>query len=517
MPSVADLIFVAVLCALVFTPLSTRLLGDAGIGWHIRTGQQILATHAIPRVDPFSSTMQGKPWFAWEWLYDAVVGQLDSWCGLNGVVWFTAAVIATVFAGVVGLLLARGTNLLISFVLLLLAISSSMIHFLARPHVLSWLFAVGWFWILDSTEQASFQGQTSGTRRLWFLPLSMLIWVNLHGGFLLGFALLAIFWLASLWTWFSAKQNRIEESFARLAAIWRIRTLTWIGVLSALASLVNPFGWKLYGHIYSYLSNSFLMIHIEEFQSPNFHGLSQRCFLLLLLITVAAAAVRGRKLRISEILLLLVAIYTGLYASRNIPVSSILLVLIAGPLLPAIDLSGFIRRMCAVDSKLRGHLWLVIATVVTMLIALNGGSVGSVQWMDAHFDAGRMPVAAVDKLQQTGLPAQAPFNGPVLTPDYWGGYLIYRLYPRTQVVIDDRHDLYGEAVLKSYLKMVNVEPGWNEFLDQRSISTAVLPTKSPLAVILAQTRGWYVTYTDDVATTFIRADLIMRSSPHSNR
>ena len=78
MPSVADLIFIALLCALTFTNLSTRLLGDAGIGWHIRTGQQILTTHAIPRVDPFSSTMGDKPWIAWEWLYDVIVGSLES-------------------------------------------------------------------------------------------------------------------------------------------------------------------------------------------------------------------------------------------------------------------------------------------------------------------------------------------------------------------------------------------------------------------------------------------------------
>jgi hypothetical protein len=70
--------------------LSVRLLGDAGIGWHIRTGQLILSTHTIPRVDPFSSTMAGHPWFAWEWLYDVLVGWLDTVAGLNGVVFFTA-------------------------------------------------------------------------------------------------------------------------------------------------------------------------------------------------------------------------------------------------------------------------------------------------------------------------------------------------------------------------------------------------------------------------------------------
>jgi hypothetical protein len=57
MPSFADLIFVGLLGVLVFTPLSVKLLGDAGIGWHIRNGQQILATHAIPRFDSFSSSL----------------------------------------------------------------------------------------------------------------------------------------------------------------------------------------------------------------------------------------------------------------------------------------------------------------------------------------------------------------------------------------------------------------------------------------------------------------------------
>ena len=53
-------------------------------------GSRFSATHAIPRVDSFSSTMSGKPWFAWEWLYDLVVGRLEAGLGLNGVVWFTA-------------------------------------------------------------------------------------------------------------------------------------------------------------------------------------------------------------------------------------------------------------------------------------------------------------------------------------------------------------------------------------------------------------------------------------------
>ena len=94
LPSASDLIYIGIFCVLIFTALAVKLLGDAGIGWHIRTGQQMLAEYSIPRTDPFSSTMGGKPWFAWEWLYDAAVGVLANIAGLNAVVWFTAAVIA---------------------------------------------------------------------------------------------------------------------------------------------------------------------------------------------------------------------------------------------------------------------------------------------------------------------------------------------------------------------------------------------------------------------------------------
>jgi hypothetical protein len=500
MPSVADLIFVLLLVTLLFTPLSMRLLGDAGIGWHIRTGQQIVATHAIPRVDSFSSTMSGKPWFAWEWLYDWAVGQLDSTLGLNGVVWFTSVVIAAVFGWMFRVLVRRGTNLLAAIVLVLLAVSGSMIHFLARPHVVSWLFTLAWFWILDSSEREDFSQPDGSSRRgLWVLPPLMLVWVNVHGGFLVGFVLLGIFLLGAAWNSFKARQNRIEELLQQIAARKRVRNLAWVSLLSAAASLVNPYGWKLHLHVYRYLSDRFLMDHIEEFQSPNFHGIAQKCFLVLLLITLFVLAVRGRELRVSQGVTVLFAVYAGLYALRNIPVSSILLVMVVGPLVSAGSLThGFFQRMAVIEQGLRGHLWPIVAVVVTFLIGASGGSVGSGVAMDAHFDPQRMPVEAVDYLEKQQV------QGPVLSPDFWGGYLIYRLYPKSRVVVDDRHDLYGEEFFKSYLKMIHVESGWEEFLRLHEASCVLLPRQSALADRLAVGGGWKEIYADDVAIAFVR-------------
>ena len=137
----------------------------------------------------------------------------------------------------------------------------------------------------------------------------MLVWVNVHGGFLIGFVLLAIFFVGAAWIWFTTQENRIEQSLQKIAAGNRARNLLWVGLASVAASLVNPYGWKLYRHIYSYLTNRFLMDHIDEFQSPNFHGVAQKCFLLLLLITLAVLARRGRELPMSAVLTSLFAVY----------------------------------------------------------------------------------------------------------------------------------------------------------------------------------------------------------------
>jgi hypothetical protein len=497
LPSIADLIFLALLGLLVFTPLSVRLLGDAGIGWHIRTGQNILASHAIPRVDSFSSTMNGRPWLAWEWLYDVKVGGLDSAFGLNGVVWFTALAIAAVFGGMFQFLVRRGTNLFAALVLVLLAISASTIHFLARPHVLSWLFTVIWFWILDSTERKGMADDRSSSRWLWLLPASMLLWVNVHGGFLLGFVLIGIFWLGSMWTWLSSSESRIEESMRKIAAGKRARCLALVGLLSALVSLVNPYGWKLHAHVYGYLSNRFLIDHIDEFQSPNFHGIAQKCFLALLLVSIAVLIARGRRLSLSHILVVLFAVYAGLSASRNIPISAILLGVVIGPLLPSIGVAeSFSQRMRAVETGMRGNLWPLAAIAFTFALVANGGRLGSTLWMDAHFDPQRMPVQAVDCLRSQDAAV------PILAPDYWGGYLIYRLYPQAQVVVDDRHDLYGEQFLRSYLKFLHAEEGWEGFLREHPAGYIVLPRKSALATVLTESHEWKRTYADDVAVVF---------------
>ena len=518
-PSTGDLIFVALLGLFVYTALAIRLLGDAGIGWHIRTGQLILTTHAIPRVDPFSSTMAGRPWFAWEWLYDMLVGWLDQVAGLNGVIFFTASIIALTFSWAFRLLLRRGTSFPVALVLVLLSASASMIHFFARPHVVSWLFTIAWFCVLDSSAGQNHDPVApDNSRYLWLLPLLMILWVNIHGGFLLAFVLLGIYWIGAVWEYFRLREERFEDAMRKISAGMRSRRLALVSVLSALATLVNPYGWKLHVHIYRYLSNRFLMDHIDEFQSPNFHGVAQKCFAGLLMLSLVALATKKddtRGIRLSEALVMLFAVYSGLYAARNIPASALLLVLVIGPRLSDALQSlekwrvssrsqsqaspNFFQRMQNIEAGLRGHVCPVALLVITCWIVFHGGKLGTKPLMNAHFDTKRFPSRAVDYLESHNL------HGAVFAPDSWGGYLIYRLYPQIKVAVDDRHDLYGEQFLKSYLRMMHVEPGWDTFLAQYPVRYVLIGKDSALANILAETPGWQPLYSDDVAIVFVPA------------
>ena len=500
-PSTCDLVFVLLLLGL--TSLSPVLLRDAGIGWHIRTGQLILSTHSIPHNDPFSSTMAGKPWYAWEWLFDAIIGMAHHLAGLNGVVFFSALVIALTFALVLRRMLARGANLPVAILVLLLAVAASSVHLLARPHVLSWLLTVVWWGILERFEDS---GQT--VNLLW-LPLITLLWVNVHGGFLVGFVLLAIYCASAVIKWIAL----VDEEADALAQ--RAKALVLAGVLSFAASFANPYGYRLHIHIYQYLSDRFLMDHIDEFLSPNFHGLGQRSFAGLVLLALIATAVAPRRVGLTHLLVMLFAIYAGLYAARNIPVSAILLALIVAPLLSA-WLSGLVTnrelasgvrwlagrvdsfgvRMMALDSSLRGHVWPAAAVALGLWLCGQAGRLGQFRVMDARFDSTRFPVAAVDFLERNAI------HEPVFCPDRWGGYLIYRLYPQTRVAVDDRHDLYGTEFLKRYLNIVHGEPDWESELNGMRAGWVMVPAKSTLASLLVETRRWKLAYKDDTAIVF---------------
>jgi len=444
--------------------------------------------------------MIGRPWYAWEWLYDLLIAAVYNFLGLNGIVFVTALIISATLALVFRIAIARGAVLTLTFVFLLLCVGASSIHFLARPHVVSWIMTIAWFWILDSAARGAYPA------RLFWLPLLMLLWANLHGGFVTGFILLGVFLAGSAIDSLFARDGE-KRQVARKATV----RLALVFAMSAVASLANPYGYKLHAHVYAYLTNRFFMQHIEEFRRPIFSGLPEQCFVLLLLLAVVGIVAARARLEWPEWLLILFSAVSGLYAARNLPVAAMLLTMVVPPLFShdASDTDrpsgGFKSRMHAfgvrateTERSLRGHLWLVVAVFVILGICLHQGTVFGKQLMHSEFSAKKFPVKALDTLKQQG------GSEPIFTIDFWGGYLIYRFYPERRVLVDDRHDLYGEPFLREYLKILHAQPGWESALDAMKVNLILIPTKSELSNALRTKPTWKPTYEDDVATIFER-------------
>jgi hypothetical protein len=398
----------------------------------------------------------------------------------------------------------RGANLLVTLCLLVLALGASAVHFLARPHVVSWLLILVWFQLLDSVLMARAPG-----RQLYWLPFIMMLWVNVHGAFLVGFALLAAYAVGFAIAYFCEPQ----KPTGTVAALRRIGLLT---LLCVLASLVNPYGYKLHVHVARYLGDRFLMNSISEFRSPNFHGAAQGCFALLILITIVAVAIARRRAHPVHILVLLFAIYSGLFATRNLPVSSLLMVLLVAPMLSetiagagegnaargvkwiCARIDGFGSRIRNLDAQLNWHVWLVAAFVLGLWACSHRGRVGSEQVMNAYFDPKKFPVEAVDDMAHRGV------TEPIYSLDSWGGYLIYRRYPEQKVFIDDRHDFYGDAFIKDYIKITQAQPGWDKVLDHLHANLVLIPVDSSLANVMRLSAEWKSAREDQTAVLFQR-------------
>jgi hypothetical protein len=92
----------------------------------------------------------------------------------------------------------------------------------------------------------------------------------------------------------------------------------------------------------------------------------------------------------------------------------------------------------------------------------------------------------------------------VFTPDSWGGYLIYQMYPQYLVFMDDRHDFYGEPFVKAYIRVKDLQPGWDAVLNQWKINWVLIPPGSALSNMLKELPEWRVAYDDGVAIVFQR-------------
>lgn len=487
-PSLSDCFFIALVVWLFICGAGgwQTLLADGDTGWHIRTGQYILENHAVPRQDLFSFSRAGAPWFAWEWLTDVVYALLFGVSGLKGIVLLSGLMIA-LFATVVLLsTLWRGANALVAAVTTLLAVGAASMHFLARPHLFTLVLLPSCLWLIEADRRQN-------TRWLWMLIPITALWTNLHGGFVVFLACIAVLVAAS----------GIEMACG-LPRLPQLRRYSVLLLGCTLASLINPYGIQLHRHVYEYLRSDWIRNVVQEFQAPTFRTEGQLQFELLLLSGLALIALWLRKRLFAEALWILFLAHASLNSVRHAPVYAV----VAAPLV-ACELSDWWRASIAgmkkssalrilyqLGSELTAGFRRTSIWPVVFIIALAVMD-APLKW-PRDFPSEKFPITMVNRH------AQQIASGRLLTEDQWGDYIIYRFYPRQKVYVDGRSDFYGEKVGQEYLHLMQGAYDWRSILDQRGFDVALLPVDWPLASMLKADRSWRVVEDDSKTILFQR-------------
>ena len=476
----SDLIFIVVF--LVALASGGRMLGiDSDLGRHLTLGNYILDERVIPTRDLFSHTRFGASRPPYEWLSQVIFALAYRLLGLDGVIIFASVVIALTFALVYQSANQRSGSPLISLILVLIAAGASSLHWLPRPHIFTFLFLAIWVELLGQLIEGKFV-------RVLLFPVIMLVWANLHGGFIFG--ILAWFAYFTGWLW----ETRRGAGNKQLG-----KSILVAGGTSLFATIVTPDLWRNWEAVLNNRS-AFILNRTVETMRPNLTDPSVLPYSILLLLTVLLIVLNWSYLKPQHLLLLGGLGFASLLMARNIPLFAIACV----PALAGMGARSIskLKTQIQLEERFAGFgssgrpLWSILIVLLASLYFANYNIKNETSMH--QFDPAVFPVEAVNFIEIN------PQSGNVFNEFNWGGYLLYRMWSSQHqpVFLDSQSDFYGEQLIREYDQIMNTDNNWLGLLDKYKVNWVLVSTQSKLSNALSDHPGWEITYTDETSVIF---------------
>jgi len=500
-------------------------LQNFDVWMHLATGRYIVEQGHLPYVHPFNFTAPIRQWIDQEWLSQTLGFLLYERVGVDGLVFLK------VFAGAlaVGLSLwlafRRGAAFPVAVALALVAALLIRRRLTVRPHLVTLVLLPLWALLLEWRGRGQGKGlkplvprggegvQGRGDRpparwrwRPYLLVGSMALWANLHAGFLSGLILLGLYWVEAMWSWWRS-QGTLREERAGEA-----RSLTFLLLACTAATLVNPYGWRLWSYPFALVTMRVYMEYIEEWMRPTLSVQFWAFYAYLALGTLLLLA-RRRSVRLVDGLVWVVFGGMALSARRHIAPFA----LVSAPAV-AVALSSLrvVRGKDEAEAPspeaprrlTRGAgrwspapFYLVLAAVLVL---------AGVQQMLAvcphplHPGMRRrfFPFGAARYLREHSrqLPRQ-------LYNSYdWGGYLDWELWPQWSMFIDGECVVFRERVFEDSNTVSLLKPGWSRVLASYEVNCIIRDWEMDNPLPLVGTGEWVTVYWDDVAMVLVRRD-----------
>lgn len=475
---------VTLLALIMIFAMSTRIPVDTDTWWHLRSGEYIVTNRVILMSDPFSLTKAGDAWINHSWGAQIVLYGFAQWLGGNVGLALYTALLATGGMWVVSRM-CEGNAYVRAFALVLGA-AAAAVFWSARPQMMSFFLSTVILYVLYLYKRRKVD-------RLWLLPVLMILWVNLHGGFAIAFILL-------FGTIGGEVLGRLFDGKNPDVLTWaQIGKLIAFTVLAALALVVNPNTVQMWGYPFRTVGIGVLQAFIQEWASPDFHGRETWPFVFLLLGTLAAVGLGSRRMDWTDLALVGGTAFLSLYAGRNISTFAVVTTPVFVRYLQAyLDEKGWrLRppRPARGVALVLNYVLLVLVTAGALLYIVATLSPRSVDKAQRDY----LPVEAAEYLTQNVDPATA---GPMFNTYNWGGYLMFAA-PQFPVFVDGRTDLYDDALLTEWLNTL-LARDWQATFAKWNIRLVVIEKDSALAGVLRAEPGWREVHQDAKAAIFRR-------------
>ncbi|MBN1179314.1 MAG: hypothetical protein JXD18_08890 [Anaerolineae bacterium] len=478
---VTAILFVAIFAMAVREPV------DTDTWWHLLAGRVSVERGEILRSDLFSHTRYGAPWTAYAWLSEVLLFTIFDRFSYAGLALWIAAMVAGTAAFVYKQM--EGDPFSRAFVLVL-GMTATALTWTARPHMTSFFFTAVVGYVL-------YLFKWRGINRLWVLPPLFVVWVNLHAGYTLGFMVMVAFVGGEVLNRLLARALPGSDP----TVSWRgIGWVVLVGMVCALALLINPNTTQMWTYYLETVRIGALQDFIQEWQSPDFHPLFTQPFIWLLLATVGAMGLSGRRVDGTDLALVALFTYAALLAVRNIaPFALVATPVLSRHVTAVMERVGWAARLRRPPRSSAGMGALNLALLGLVAVAALAVIQPPLR-AEANEAAAReaLPVDAAGWILEHR-PAGELFN-----PYNWGGYLAWRLWPEYGVFVDGRTDLYGDEVLGEYVTVQLARPGFEDVLEGYSVNLVLTYPDDALSAQLRCVGGWREVYRDEVAVVFVR-------------
>jgi hypothetical protein len=467
-------VIAALLVVLTVLTVSNRF-NDPDMWWHLKVGEIIWTTHTIPTSDLFSFTTNNHAWIPHEWLGEVTIYGAYRLGGYPGLMAWFCLLSSLVFIAAYGLCSVYSGNAKVAFVGALTTWLFATVGLAIRPHLIGYL-------LLALQLLLVHLGRTRDRRWFFCLPIIFAVWVNCHGSFIFGLAVLAVQLACSFVP--CRVGLLVSEPWDRKAR----QALGLAIVLSVAALFANPVGLEQITYPLDVMFNQPTnLAAISEWQPPTFNDARDLTFIGVAALILLIPLFRTCELRLEELLLVAMAFGMAIRHSRMMFVFGILV----APVLCRLLADAWDRYEPARDR---------IAPNAVML-ALVGCSV--VFWfpsssdLQQQFEQGN-PVKAIDYVRRSGI------SGRMLNEYIYGGYLIWAM-PDRKVFIDGRTDIFDwTGVLQEYGAAALLQTDPATLLNKYDIEVCVLTASAPLSTALRYIPGWKRVYSDSLTNVFAR-------------